>query len=242
MLTATSTTTRNFRLTLPSGSFTIGKATERGVYVRPDIRSRDGGGISNTTVQIADVSFKGFGVWSNQNYTKTSSSSDTFPRFVTARSVIKRILNASEANGALVTGSNRTIAAFQFEGRSPDAASRLAVKSLSFTIEQTGGVQLTNVRLMVPGMSDQLYCTTGAQRVDCDSLPDSYGSLSDGTRNLLVVADVFAVDPLHATLRLTLNESGSPLSLGSVQWSDGTATFTWVPFDMPVAAGTMWRY
>lgn len=239
-LTAMSTTTRTFHLTLPSGSFLIDKATERGIYVRPDIRSREGGGISDTTIQIADVSLKGHGYWSNQEYTKTSS--DTFPRFVTARSVIKRVLNASEANGALVTGDNRTIAAFQFEGISRDPASRLALKSLSFTIEQTGGVRLTNVRLMVPGMSDQLYCTTGTERVECDSLPDSYGSLSDGTRNLLVIADVFAVDPLHASLRLTLNEAGSPLSLGSIRWSDGTATFTWVPFDMPVASGTMWRY
>ena len=241
-LNATSSTARNFHLTLPSGSFLIDKATERGIYVRPDIRSKNNGGISNTMVQIDSVTFKGHGAWSSQNYTKASASHDVYLPFVTSRSVIKRILNAGEKNAALVTGKDRTIASFQFEGRSPDTATRLAITDLSFTIEQTGDVQLSNARLLIPGISDAFYCTTTTQRVQCDGLPDSFGAISDGFRTMQVVADIFALDPLHASVRLTLNEPGNPYGIGSVQWSDGTSAFTWVPFTQPVVEGTMWKY
>ena len=241
-LNAVGSSVRSYRLPLTNGSFIVSKATERGIYVRPDVRSRDGGGLGNLTVQIDTVTFEGNGVWSNQQYVRQSSATNRFPVFVTARSVLTGVFNTGDMNGALVTGTSRTLGTFRFEGRSRDASPRLAIKDLTFTIEQTGGVQLTNVRLTVPGFSDMWPCAAGAGTVTCSALPDTYGSLNDGPRTLQLVGDVSAADPLDASLRLTLNEPGSAVSAGSVTWTDGTSTFMWVPVTTPVSSGTMWRY
>ncbi|MDD5054854.1 MAG: hypothetical protein PHZ00_01135 [Candidatus Peribacteraceae bacterium] len=241
-LTAVGSSVRTYRLPLPHGSFIIDKATERGVYVRPEVRSRDGGGLGNLTVKIDTISFEGSGVWSNQSYVRPSSGTNQFPTFVTARSVLTSVTNAGDLNGSLVTGTSRTLGAFRFEGRSRDASPRLAIRDLTFTIEQTGGVQLSNVRLMIPGFSEMWSCAAGVSAVTCSALSDTFGSMSDGPRELQLVGDISADDPLNASLRLTLNEPGSAVSSGSVTWTDGTSTFTWVPVAAPVAAGTMWKY
>ncbi len=240
--TASSSTNRNYRLEIPVGTFTVNKREERGVYFRAQLASKDAGGIGNQSVQISNVVVQGNGEWSSNAYTKQSASSGVFPIFVTGRSTITSVMNAGQANAPLVTGTNQLFGAFTFTGRKTDSSAKINVMTLIFQIEQTGQVQLLNVKIGTSGIPDRVDCLTSGSFITCSSIPESLGSLADGPRTIVMYGDITAGDAQHALLRLTLNESGSFSTPGSVMWTDGTSAFTWVGVDSPVAMGTYYKY
>lgn len=240
--TATSSTNRNYRLEIPVGMFTVGKREDRSVYFRAQLASKDAGGIGQQSVQISNVTVQGNGGWSNRAYTKQSAGSDVFPVFVTSRSTIVSVANAGQANAALVTGTNQQIGMFTFTGRKTDSSAKINLTDLVFQIEQTGQVTLSNVKIGTPGIPDRTSCLVSGSLATCDNIPESLGSMTDLPRTITVYGDVTAGDTMHASLRLTLNESGSSSTDGSVTWTDGTSIFTWVAVDSPVVLGTYYKY
>ncbi len=240
--TSTSSTNRNYRLEIPAGTFIIDKRVQRSVYFRAQLSMKDAGGLGNQNVQISNVTVLANGVWSNDAYTKASASSDVFPIFVSARSTITSVVNAGQTNAPLVTSANQMIGSFTFTGRKTDNNAKINVTTLVFQIEQTGTVTLSNVKIGTSGVPDRTDCIVSGSLVTCNSIPESLGSLTDGPRTIVVYGDVAAADPAHASLRLTLNESGSSSAAGSVTWTDGTSTFTWVAKDAPVVMGTYYKY
>ncbi len=241
-LNTASSTNCNYRLTLAPGTFEVGKREERRVYFRAQLSEFQSGGQAGHVVQISNVTAEGNGVWSSRKYTKATSSSEGFPQFVTSRSTITKVKNALEPTGPLVTGSNQLLAAFTFEGRKSDASAHIDLTNLTFQVGQTGNITLQNVRLKTQGLPDGISCTVSAFTVVCSSIPDLLGSLTDAPRTIQLYGDIIPSGDLHASLQLTLNETGDPGNAGAVTWSDGSTSFSWVGLDGPVAAGTNWKY
>ncbi len=237
-----SPTNRHYRLDIPVGTFTVGKREERTVYFRAQLSSKDAGGLGGQTVQISLVSIEGDGAWSNRGYMKQSSLSDSFQAFITSRSTITSIANALSPNAALVTGTNRLIGSYTFAGRTTDASAKIHMSKLVFEIEQTGNVQLTNVKIGTAGIPDRTNCLVNQNTVTCSSIPESIGSLAEQPRTIVMYGDITAEDASHASLRLTLNQPGSSSTAGAVTWTDGTSVYTWVALDAPLALGTYYKY
>lgn len=235
-------TNRNYRLPLSPGTLEIGKRETRSLYIRAQLSPFNAGGESGQAVQIANIVVEGNGMWGSEKYTKQSTASSPYLSFVTSRSVITSVKNALDATGPLVTGSNKLLGAFTFDGRKSDQSASITVTTLIFSIEQTGGISLENVVLKSQGIPDGISCTTTASLVTCSAIPALIGSLTDEPRTLELRGNIIASDSLHASLRLTLNASGNPLESGAVSWSDGSTTFYWVALESPVVSGTYFSY
>ena len=231
-------TNRNYKLALTPGTLIIPRRQETHFAVRPSLLSRDQGGEGNQIIAVANIVFEGNGVWSSRKYIK--STAEMFRPFLTARSTVMKIANALQTTGVLGAGPQRTLGSFIFEGRRSDSTAHIDILSLAFQIGQTGGVQLTNVRLKADGSDESQSCVATASAITC-TVPASFGSLDQGPRTLTLIGDVFIAGTPYASLQLTLNDPGDLATPGSVEWSDGTSTFQWVALDGPLAAGTLWK-
>lgn len=231
---------KKYTLFLTPGSLTVEKRADLSVYVRPVLGSKDGSGVSNEPVSISNIVVKGNGVWSSQQYTKAST--ETFQTFVTARSTITKIENTLPASAPLVTGAGMRIGSFTFTGRKSDASAHIDITTLRFQVGITGDLVLTNVKLRSDGVSDPFSCTNSNVEILCSGIPDILGSIADQPRTLTLFGDVSGGDPVHASLQVSLNQTGTPVNPGSVSWSDGTNTFHWLGFDAPAVVGTRYSY
>lgn len=231
---------KKYTLFLIPGSLMIEKRTDLAIYVRPVLASKDSSGVSNEPVSISNIVVKGNGVWSSQQYTKAST--ETFQTFVTARSMITKIENVLPASAPLVTGAGMRIGSFTFTGRKSDASAHIDITSLRFQVGITGDLVLTNVKLRSEGMNDPFSCTSSTIEILCSGIPDLLGSLTDQPRTLTLYGDISTTDAPHASLQISLNQTGTPLNAGSVTWSDGSNSFSWLGFDAPAVVGTRYSY
>lgn len=239
---ASQTSAGVYELSLPIGTLRVPRREERGVYYRAQLSMRDAGGDSAESVQIGTVNIEGYGEWSNRKYTKQSSASDEFPEFTTARSTITKVTNAGAVNGALVTGTNQLLGTYRFEGRKTDSSAHIDLQTLQFQIEQTGGISLSTITLRTAGFSDTIACTNSSTIVTCANIPENFGALGDAPRTLLLYGNIAPTSAVSASLRLSLTQAGDPWTDGSITWTDGTDSFTWVGLDDPVVSGTYWSY
>lgn len=239
---SSSSTNRNYRLALLPGVLTVGKREPRIIYFRAQLSPFHAGGQSGLVAQISDVIAEGNGEWSSNSYRKQSSHSDVYPQFTASRSVMTKVTNALQPDGTLVVAANQLLGSFTFEGRTTDSSAVMELQELRFQIEKTGDLSLSNVKLKTQGLPDGITCTNTSTIVTCSAIPAIIGSLTDAPRTLLLYGDVSGGTTMHASLRLTLNEAGSPLSAGSITWTDGTTSFSWVGLDAPVASGINLKY
>lgn len=233
-------TTTVYTLNVPDGTLTLGRRDDVSFSVRARLNAHDSGGESGEEVRVASVRVEGDGAWSNESFGQTTT--ETFPTFETARGIIESITNAGITESVITAGDTRLLGEFRIRGRRTDSQADVRLTSLSFTIETGGDVTLSDVDIRVAG-SDAIHdCTVSSNTVTCASLPASIGEVDDGEKVLRVYGDVAissgADDPY---VRLTLNDPGSPTSAGSVSWTDGETTFTWLPLETPIARGTLYR-
>lgn len=229
-----------YRLSLRNGSITIPMRQEYSLYVRGILKGNNSGGTSGESVEVASLGVEGDGVWSNHAYTETST--DTFDEHQTALSGVSGITNAGAASAPLVGGPGQEIGVFRFSGQRSDSSASLYVTDLTFQISQVGGITLSNVVLENEG-HDQHACTVGTSTITCSSMPASFASFGDSARVIRVFGDVTIPSGLtKASLQLSLNDAGSISSPGSVTWTDGTTSFSWVEGGNPVAQGTYYSY
>jgi len=236
--TATSVSGSNsiFRARIPAGRFELPRRENRTIYVRARLKDADNGGVSGENIQVASVQLDGQGVWSNEEYSTTSS--DSFLISETAIGGITKIENVGPADGVITSANGQLLGQFKFTGGSSDDAHEVRVTGLTFTIEQTGGVTLSNAFVRTDAGGEQSNCTVSSSTVTCSSIPASIGEV-DGTKTIRVYGDVSV--PSNATnpsLRLVLSEPGTTSTAGAVTWTDGETTFTWVSFNQPVVQGT----
>lgn len=232
---------RFYKLTFIAGRGPeIEKRLEYHFYARPVLQTKDFGGLSNQQLEIDRFVVEGNGIWSSSQYTKATT--ETFPAFLTARSVITGVTNALPDTGSLSAGPQRTLGSFVFRGRTTDAAPHIAVESLTFSLALIGGVSVSNVMLGADGagIEGRVACTLQSSQVTC-TVPDTHGRLEDGPRTLTLYGDVVVPAVAFPSLRVILNQPGSISSPGSVTWNDGSSTFQWVPVESPVADGTLWK-
>ena len=210
------------------------------IYARAQLKPFTAGGVSGEQIEVSEIRIEGIGSWNNKD--QAESSSDEFPTFQTARSRITVIENAAEDKAILVAGTNQLVGTYRFAGETGDGQADLALTSVSFQIESTGGVGISNVQLTADGTSDMISCAIATTVVNCTGIPALFGSFEDRERVLSLYADVTVPNSsVNQSLRLTLNQGGSPNSAGSVSWSDGSTTFTWVQFGNPVVRGTYYE-
>jgi len=224
-----------FRATIPNGRYELPRREDSSIYIRARLKSEDNGGESGENVEVDSVTVAGTGVWSNDSYTSTST--DDFNQSRTALGIITAVTNAASSRGVLATGSERLLGEYRFTARSPESGRDVKINTLSFSIDQSGGVTLSNVFLRVEGSDVKHTCTVSGNTVTCNSIPESIGVLDD-SRTIRVYADVNVPSGNNTTLRLSLNDPGSPNSAGAVTWTDGVTVFTWLPLSQPLAGGT----
>ena len=231
---------KQYLVNLPQGTLTLPQRQNMLIYVRAALKSFDLGGGSNQSIQIASFTIEGNGEFSDSQYSQTYN--DTFPTFLTARALITKVENAGATSGNFTTGSNQRLASFRFTGEGDSQGlTNLRVTSLSLQISAPSGVTLSNVYVKKEGDTDQSTCTISSNVITCISLPPEIGTVNNST--VIQVYGSVAADNGggNNTLMLTLNDAGTASSAGSVTWTDGLATFTWVNGDSPLARGTQFQ-
>jgi len=210
------------------------------IYIRAVLKDQDAGGISGGSLQIDQMGIEGVGFWSSNDYQVFTSSTDVFAASTVAQSGITSIRNAGVANDVLFSSNDTEIGAFSFEGVTGHSAAQVKLMSIVFQIEQLGNVTISNVGMKVDGSTERLACSVSGDQLTCSGLPDSFGRLDDGPRTLRLFADVSVPEASQkAALRLTINDPGTISSAGSISWSDGVTTFTWIDMNAtPIARGT----
>ena len=226
-----------FDLSVHKHNIEIPKRKNFSIYVRAQLKGHLAGGVSGENVQLDNITITGDGAWNNKTQSQTSTA--TFTVFETARSRVISIENADEDTAALVNGPGQLLGAFRFTGETGDGQADVAVTDLTFQIGAAGGVTIANVELEADGTSARQTCPIVGSTVVCSSIDSALGSFEDRSRVLRLYGDITVPSTVQTTsLQLSLNQGGSPTSAGSVTWTDGSASFTWVPFGNPVARGT----
>lgn len=229
--------TQTFRATITNDRLTLPRREDYSVYVRARLKDEDTGGQSGENVEVASVTLMGQGEWSNDEYSTTST--DTFPVSMTAYGMITGVTSGNPAQTALVGGTDRLLGEFRFTAVSPDPQRDVRITDLAFTIEQVGGVSLSNVYLRMPDSDEEFSCTVSSGTVSCTGIPASFGEVDD-TRTIRVYGDVTVpTSGGNQSLRLVLNNPGSPTEAGAITWTDGQTVFTWLPLTQPVVRGTL---
>ena len=229
-----------YAVTLPTGVLNAPKTVPVSLYVRARVKPHSRGGWSAESVQVSSVSVEGTGDWSGSN-SYVEATTETFPGFETARGMPVVIRNNSVANSVLGAGTNKLLAEFRFESRKTDEEATVRLTSLRFTIESDSTVTVSNAKLRVEGLDTPHDCSISSGAVTCSSLSASVGSL-DSVRVIRVFGDVAISGAAQSPfLRLTLNDPGSVSASGDISWTDGEANFSWLPFEQPVASGTLMR-
>lgn len=233
-------TNRTYALKLGNTALPVAQREERSFYVRPVLMSKDLGGVSGLVVRVQNVVIDGNGAWSNRTYTKLST--DTFPTFQTARGAITSVVNAGLAQEFLLSGTDRKLGTFRFTARKGDGNAQVTLSSIAFQIEQTGNVQVANVKIGQDGDSTRFGCTVANSIATCSNV-SAIGVLNDSA-TFHVYGDVsIPTNTLQAGLRLSINNGGTVTTPGSVTWSDGTNTFSWLPTSSGVvASGTLYKF
>lgn len=227
-------------LRLGNDDLLVGRREEYSFYVRARLKEFTSGGTSGEDIQVETLSVSGDGGWSMRPYTQ--STTETFPVFETARSVIRSIANAGGLNEPLVPGTGQEIGRFLLSGETGDGSADVRLTDLVFLIEQFA-VTLTNVELLADGSNKRHTCVISANTITCSGLPAAFGTLEDAPRTLRLYGDIaIGTGVSKASLRITLNQPGSITTSGAVTWTDGTTTFTWLGMTAPLARGTYYEY
>ncbi|MFH0851221.1 MAG: S-layer homology domain-containing protein [Candidatus Peregrinibacteria bacterium] len=231
----------SFTLHSSSGLLSMARRVETSVYARAITRGFDQGGTGGEDIQIDHFFIEGRGDWSNRRYSQ--STTETYQTFETARSVFTSIVNAGPAEDVLVGGVGRTLGQWRFEGVRGDGSADLGVTDIDFSLGVSGGVILSNVTLGADGTSERASCSVAGDTVTCSPVPEGIGTIVNGTRILTLRGDItIPASSQSAGLQVALTPAGSVSSVGALTWTDGTTSFSWVPFDESQLRGTFYRF
>lgn len=230
----------DYEIPVTAGVLTLPHRADMGVYVRALMKPADGGATGGQIVQIEHIEAEGEGQWSGSDYTVTSS--ETFLAFETTPAVLTAFARAgSLTSSAFVPGSDLTLWDFDVTARSTDNDFEAAIESLTFRLAKSSDVTLSDVRLTVPGTGAETDCVVSSGFITCAAIPENVGTV-DTTQRLRLTGDVtLAQGAANPFLQVTLQEAGTPSNPGDVEWTDGSTTYDWVPFEEPVARGILYE-
>lgn len=237
--TAVSGSNTQFHASIAFGKLLLPYREERMVSVKARLKSKDTGGVSGENIRVQNIAIEGEGRWTNEAY--NSDSSETFPESETAFAKITGFTNAGANEGVATSGLGRVLADFVVHADTPEAQHQISLEDLEFTIEQAGGVTLSNVSIRNEDGSATSPCTVFTTTVTCLNIDAGVGTV-DESRRIKLIGDVtIPGNANNPSLRLVLNDPGTPANAGDITWSDQSTTFMWVDLDQPVFGGTMWR-
>lgn len=237
--TAISGSQTQFHGSIGFGKLLLPYREERMLSVKARLKSKDTGGVSGENIRVQTVAIEGEGRWTSETY--NSSSNETFPESETAFAKITGFANMGAAEGVVTNGLNRLLADFVVNADTPEAQHQIQLQDLEFTIEQAGGVTLSNVTIRNEDGSATSPCTVSSTTVLCLNIDAGVGTV-DQSRRIKLMGDVSIPGSANnPTLRLVLNQPGTSATSGDITWSDESTTFTWVDFGQPVFGGTIWR-
>src|SRR3989339_461718 len=225
--------------TLHSASGLIAAARREGGsgYARAITRRFDQGGESGEDIEIDTFTIEGRGDWSHSSY--SDSSTETYQAFETARSTFTSIANAGPGEDALVGGVGRTIGQWRLQGGRGDGSADLLVTDITFALGTSGGVTLANVTLGADGSTDRTNCSVVGTSIVCAAIPEGVGTVTSGTRVITLRGDITIPSASQsAGLQISITPAGSVSSAGALTWTDGTTSFSWVPFTESQLQGT----
>ncbi len=225
----------------PKNAYHISEDDEVVIAFRARLKSNDDGGASGESVQISDVDITAIGYWTSREVSVTTEGPD-YKEHVTALTTIDDIKAIGKKTGTFALGTEKLIGSFRFAAKDisdPDADPRLT--DITFSVSAPSEVDITNPILRDPIAGTETACTFASSEITCSSIPSNVGSI-EAPRELSVYADVSLSDT-HPDpfLQLEINNPGGPSGGGSVTWTDGTTSFSWVPFGQPVTRGTAWE-
>ncbi len=231
----------SFTLHSSPGLLSVARREDASVYARAISRPFDQGGESGEDIAIDHFFIEGRGDWSNRRYSQ--STTETYQTFETARSTFTSIANAGPAEDALVGGVGRTLGQWRLEGVRGDGSADLRVTDIDFSLGVSGGVILSNVTLGADGTTERADCSVAGDTITCASVPEGIGTVSSGTRILTLRGDItIPGSSQSAGLQVALTPAGSVNSAGALTWTDGTTSFSWVPFDGAQLQGTFYIF
>ena len=225
----------------PKNAYHISEDDEVVIGFRARLKSEDEGGASGESVQISDVDITAIGYWTSREVSVTTEGPD-FKEHVTALTTIDDIQAIGKKTGTFSLGSEKLIGSFRFAAKQvSDADADPRITDITFSVSTPSEVTIENPILRDPIAGTEANCTFASLEITCSSIPSNIGSI-DAPRDLSVYADVSLGDT-HPDpfLQLEINDPGGPSGGGSVTWTDGTTSFSWVPFGQPVARGTSWE-
>lgn len=207
--------------------------------VRPITKDEDTGGTSGQTAKVSSITPTAVGIWTSRSNTVSTSGTD-FQQHQTANAILYRIERSGKEMNTFTTGTAKAIGAFTFEARK-NSDGNPALQTLSFSVSAPSEVLLSTVSIRGNDSDTSHSCTVASATITCSSIPSSIGSLQS-LRIITVYADI-ALSSSHPDpfLQIELNQPSRPGSPGAITWTDGVTSFTWVPFDSPVAQGTLWK-
>jgi S-layer homology domain len=234
---ATRKSNTQYVLATKDSTVRIPKKISRTFYTRPSLKQYDAGGISGENLQIGSVLLQVEGEWDSSTQTITDTS--VYPTYTTAAAILTNITANGREEDLFLAGTSVRIGSFMFAGRTFHNRAESRITDLIITPTMGSDVMLTNVVLRDTVGGTETPCTVTTV-ITCASIPANVGSIDDGPRTLTLYADVTSSSP-NAYLQLQLLNPGSPVSTGSVYWTDGITPFTWVHASTPVATGTTYK-
>lgn len=244
LLRRTTTDTTDYKLTFeaqfqPESQFTIPKDTDVRIVLRAIIRSASNAGFSDELLQVRTMSVTMKSEATNQ--TINASISGPFPKHQTAFGRITGVTRASPVTAPLIAGANTLIGTYSFSSSVLDGKN-LKLRQLTFSLVKTGSVSVSNWTLVHRASGASVTCSTNDQTmtITCALLEQSVGAFTANTPLLLdLKATVFVPAGTNdSVLETSLDATGSPEALGSVEWTDESGIFRWIEGIAPVAKGT----
>ncbi len=229
----------DYEINIPAGMLILPHRADAGVYVRLLMKPADGGASGGQIVRIENIEVEGDGVWSNSNYTVTST--ETFLSFETTPALITGFIPATSlSSSAFVAGPSVTLWDENVSGRSTDNDYEPAITSLTFRVAKSSDVVLSDAQLTVPDSGAETDCTVSSGFITCDNIPASVGTV-DGLQRIRLIADIDSNGSSDSYLQVSLQQAGSATSAGDIEWTDGSVTYDWLPLEEPLARGIVYE-
>lgn len=224
----------------PENRITLPADTDTTLVLRAVVRSADNAGFSEELLQVRSFNVTYVGISSNQaiNYPLTGP----FPKHQTSFGRMTSVSRASPVTGVLASGTGMTLSSFAFSG-TVHATHALALTQLTFTLQKTGNVTLSNImiRNAETGVESSCSLNLQAMTIFCPNLSQATGKMKTG---IPLVLDVLAniTVPSGSTdtsVQIDLRNAGSPENIGAVEWTDTSGSFRWIESTAtPLARGT----
>jgi len=214
----------------------------KGVPVRLGIKARmktvaEGGG-SNELFELDSWQIGLQGVSTN-SFWQPAPTDEHKVLHQTALGKIVSMRNALADSMSIKQGTTRLIGTFTISGQATTGAA-LQIKEFIMLVE-SAGVTLSNVRIGGSSAIQQQGCAierTDALRISCPIIPEGVNTFTTSPLSLSFYADVsLSSAPQNGTLRLVAESRGKIGVFGTLRWSDGVGTFSWMESEVPMESG-----